>query len=81
MTREVLFLMAVSFFLGMALILGIQGMMDERLPEAFEIVKNGEVVGFADTDPDLTEFVNLSGKDIESPGEYIAFPIYKAKEF
>lgn len=47
---------------------------DKQLPPAIEVVRGGKTVGYADTSPDLTEFVMV--KNARSPGMFMAFPIF-----
>ena len=79
--KERMILLCVGLLVGVILTNWLNGLQDKKLPEMFEIEKNGKVAGYADTDFSKSEFVNLSGKNIKNPGEFIAFPIYESKEF
>lgn len=66
--------------LGALFLYIVQGMFEKRLPDAFEIEREGKVIGYADTDFTFAEFVKIEGKGVKSPGMFIAFPIYGNSE-
>lgn len=78
MNRECMFFFVMGFAIGIILSVVVSNFFDKKLPEAFTIEREGEIIGIANTNPKLTEYVNLKGT--KSPGEYVAFPIYKANE-
>ena len=40
------------------------------------IERDGKTVGFATMSHELMEIVKIEGKDVQSPGMFVAFPLY-----
>lgn len=63
-----------GFFAGVIVFYCGTEIFEKKLPEAFEIVKGDKCVGWAETNPQFTEFVTI--RKAKSPGLFIAFPIW-----
>ena len=72
--KNSLSLVIAGFILGAVLSFFVFAEQDKKLPEAIEIMVGKKMVGYANTDPETTEYVMV--KNAKTPGMFIAFPIY-----
>ena len=66
----------IAFLCGVLSCFLIVRALPKEAPEAFTIERDGKTVGFATMSHELMEIVKIEGKDVQSPGMFVAFPLY-----
>lgn len=76
--KEKVIIALCGVLLGVIITFSFGEYIDKRLPPGIEIEKSGKVVGYADTNPETSEFIYV--KNAKSPGIFLAYPIFGDKE-